>query len=873
MTQPPRIWQAVLRLIVHHSEQQFVEGDLEETFHEIEDAYDVRRARQWYRSQVLRSIPGFLLRTSYWSWEMTKNYLLLALRNIRKSLGFVTINVSGLAIGLACTIMIGLFTISELSFDRHHENAERIVRIVRTSKFTEIESRDPVTPAPLGPMLQANFPEVEDYFRLWKRGNEVELRTGTLTWMQSGVYDADASILDILTVPSAGPWVDRPLEQAFHLMLSESTARRLFGTGDVVGRTLKVQGEDYVVDGVYADFPATSHFRPAVLLSFETLVQQRPGLVGHLGNNLFHTYLLLAPGIAKEAVDAKIPGAIEAVAGPEVAARLGFYMQPLLDIHLHSHMERELEINGSVETLYVLGLIALFILVLAVVNFINLSTARSARRAREVGVRKAVGAYRNQVVSQFLGETIVLSFLSLVLSLLVVVGFAPVFSELSGRALDLMLLTRPLVVVGLLVFVTVVGLVAGAYPALVLARFNPVQVLKGTAVTPGSAGSPLFRRGLVVFQFVVSIILIVGTLIVDRQLTYLRSQPLGFNQEQMLVTRLRTPEMHRHGERLQTEFERVSGVSAVTGSSNLLGNGAGGVLIMPEGVEKGVDGITLALMLVESNFIDVMDVDLMAGRSFDPDRPLDIEDAFVINVQAAERMGWTPEEAIGKNILWPSGLDGSSPPVRDGVVIGVIDDFHFTSLHSAVEPLMLIPADATPTYLMSRIGTGNVFGTMKDLEEAWGRVFPEDAFESFFLDAHFDSLYASEERSSRLFRVFSFLAIALAGLGLLGLASHTTSRRVREIGIRKVMGASSAGILRMLLTEFVGLVAVSFVLAAPLAWYIMQGWLANFPYRVGTDPAVYVAAALAVLVLTAVTVGYHALRAAWSDPVDAIRNE
>ena len=873
MTCPPRIWLAILRLIVHHSEQQFVEGDLEETFHEIEASYGVRHARRWYRSQVMRSIPGFLLRTSYWSWEMTKNYLLLALRNFRKSLGFMTINVSGLAVGLACAVMIGLFTISELSFDKHHEKAERIMRVVRTSQFTEIETRAPISPAPLGPMFRANFPEVEDYFRLFQRGNEMELRVGEVTWLQSEVYDADASILDMLTIDAAGPWVDTPLEQAFRLMLSESTAERLFGVRDVVGRTIAVQGEDYIVDGVFADFPGTSHFRPSVLLSFETLIQQRPDLVGHMGNNMFHTYLLLPPGVPKEAVDERIPAAIEAVAGPEVASKMGFYLQPLLDIHLHSHMEYELEINGSIETLFILGVIALFILVLAIVNFINLSTARSAQRAREVGVRKAVGAYRNQVVSQFLGETLVLSFLALVFSLLLVVLFAPVFSELSGRSLDLMLLANPWVILGMLAFVGLVGLCAGAYPAFVLARFNPVHVLKGSSVTPGSAGSPLFRRGLVVLQFTVSIVLIIGTLIVGRQLSFLRDQPLGFDQEQMLITRLRTPEMNRNGERLMSEFERVSGVSDVTASSYLLGSGAAGVLIVPDGSERGVDGVSINSIVVETDFVDVMDVDIISGRNFDSDRPLDLENAFLINSQAAQWLGWTPEEAIGKNILWPSSMDGSTPPVREGQVIGVIDNFHFTSLHSTVEPLMLLPAENTPSYIMTRIGTTSVFNTMHDLQEAWSRVFPEDSFESFFLDEHFDSLYAAEERSARLFRVFSILALTLAGLGLLGLASHTTSRRVREIGIRKVMGASSAGILRMLLTEFVGLVVISFIVAAPLAWYVMQGWLSNFPYRVATDPTVYLFAALLVVALTGVTVGYHALRAAWSNPIDAIRYE
>jgi len=804
---------------------------------------------------------------------MTKNYLLLALRNIRKSLGFMTINVSGLAIGLACTIMIGLFTISELSFDTHHEKADRIARVARTSKFTEIESRAAVTPAPLGPMLAANFPEVEDYFRLWKRQNDLELRIEDVISQQSNVYDADASMLEILSVEAAGPWVDAPLSQPFHMMLSASTAERLFQTRDVVGRSVEVQGEAFVVDGVYSDFPSNSHFRPAALLSFATLIQQRPELVGHMGNNLFHTYLLLTPGTKMETVDAKFPGVIEAAAGPEVAARLGFYLQPLTDIHLHSRLDHELEVNGSVETLFILGMIALFILTLAAVNFINLSTARSARRAREVGVRKAVGAHRSQVVSQFLEETLVLSFLALVMSLLMVVVFAPLFSELAGRPLDLLMLMQPGVVAGLVGFVVVVGLAAGFYPALVLARFNPIQVLKSGTAGAGNSGSPLFRRGLVVFQFVVSIVLIIGTLVVNQQLEFLRSQPLGFDQDQMLVTRLRTPEMHQNGERLMEEYKRVSGVSAVTASGSLLGGGASTVLIMPEGVQQGVDGVSLAMMMVRPDFIDVMNVGTLAGRSFDPERQTDLDNAFVINGQAARRMGWSAEEAVGKEIIWPSGMDGSSPPVRQGEVIGVMEDFHFASLHTAVEPLIMVPAERAVTYIMTRVETSDVVATVRRLEAAWAQVYPEDAFESFFLDEHFDTLYQTEERSARLFSVFSILALTLAGLGLLGLASHSTSRRIREIGIRKVMGASSGSILGLLLKEFVGLVLVAFMVASPAAWFIMRGWLENFPLRVGADPAVFLTAGFLVAILTALTVGFHALRAAWSDPVEAIRCE
>ncbi len=872
VSHPPRIWQLVLRSIVHHSEQQFVEGDLEETFHEIEGDYGSRRARQWYRSQVLRSIPGFLLRTTYWSLEMTKNYLLLALRNLRKSLGFMSINITGLAVGIACTIIIGLFAISELSFDTHHEQADRIMRVVRTSNFTEVETRSPITAAPLGPMFTANFPEITNYFRLQKRRADIEMRVNGRVFSESDVYDADASILDILNIPAARPMTADALEQAYRLLLSESVAERMFGTQDPQGQTIQVLGSDYVVDGVFRDFPATSHFRPSVLLSFETLVQTRPGVINHMGNNFFHTYLLLNAATDRSVVDAKFPAAIEAVAGPEVASRIGFHLQPMLDIHLHSHMDGELEPNGSVETLLILGMIALFILILAIVNFINLSTARSARRAREVGVRKAVGAHRTQVISQFLGETIMLSALALLVGLGMTFVFEPIFSELAGRPLDLSLLVHPGFLAGLVGFVLFVGLLSGFYPALVLARFNPVVVLKGDLLA-GQSGSSFFRRALVVFQFTVSIVLIVGTLIVNRQLSYLQDRPLGFDEEQVLVTRMRTPEMRRSGATLISEFERQAGVEGVTASSSLLGNGAGGVLLMPEGVESGEDGVSVAMLHVRPGFSDLMDVSVLNGRRFDPDRPADLDEAFLINRTAALRMGWTASEAVGRSIVWPSSLDGSTPDVMEGRVVGVLDDFHFQSLHTQVEPLVLVATADVPSYIMTRVRTEDLSATMQGLEQAWAQVYPDDSFEAFFLDDHFNNLYAAEERSARMFRLFSLLAIALAGLGLLGLASYSTSRRTREIGIRKVMGASSTSILRLLVSEFVILVSIAFVIASPIAWYIMRGWLSNFPYRVGVEPQAFLMAGAAALILTVVTVGYHATRAAWSDPIETIRYE
>jgi len=870
---PPIFWSWLLRIVLHSSEEQYVEGDLEETFHELIQAYGHRKAANWYRSQVIRSVPLLLFRSSIWGIVMGKNYLIIALRNLKKSLGFASINITGLAVGLACTLMIGLFAVDELSYDRHHENADQIVRLIRTSRFSGTEESSPVTAGPFGPMFTSGFPELENFFRLQKRRSGVDVEAGEKTWTEMSFYDADASILDILSIRMTSPSDGNALTLAYHLMLSEQTARRMFGGIDPTGDVVRVQGKDYVIDGVFEDFPETSHFKPDVLASFETLIQERPNQISHMGNNFFYTYFLLAPNALAQDAQAKFNGAIEATAGPEVAALIDFSLQPLTDIHLTSHYNYELEANGSVEALLVLGIIALFILTLAVVNFVNLSTARSAARAREVGVRKAVGAHRQQIVTQFLGETLLLSTFALLVSIVLVDMASPVFEQLSGRHLGLKLLYTWPVLLGLAGFTLLVGLAAGLYPAAVLSKYRPATVLKGGSVRASDSGSPLFRKGLVVFQFSVSMILIIGTLMVNNQLEYLQSRPLGFDSEQVLVTRLRTPAMKNTGRSIMDQFEQVSGVSGITASSSLLGNGAGGVLFIPEGVERGEEGLAMATLHVDTDFLSVLDVELVAGRDFSEDRLADMDDAYIINRQAAEQMGWGVADAVGKSLIWPTSLDGSTPNAREGTIVGVVEDFHFTSLHKLVEPLVIVPADGMPSYMLTKMTSSDVSSTMVELEEAWSALLPQTAFDSFFLDDHFGNLYTEEERSARMFGVFSLLAVILAGLGLLGLASYTTTRRTREIGIRKVMGATSASIVQMLASEFSILIGVAFVLSVPISYLIMDGWLSNFPYRTEQSFWVFAIAGLLTLALSLLTVGYHSLRAAFSNPISTLHHD
>ena len=756
MKQPPIIWEWILRIAIHGNEEQYVLGDLEETFNLVAIDYGGRRARSWYRRQVLLSLLTFLIRSAKWNLIMINNYLKIALRNLRKSFGYTSINITGLAVGLACTMTIGLFAMSELTFDTHHDNVDRIVRLIKTSRFGDGEDISPVTSGPYGPMLTEALPELADFFRLRQRRSGTEVVSGEAVYYEADIYDADASILQILSVRPASAFSAEPLEVAFHALISESTARRMFNRIDLNGQNIEIDGSQYTIDGVYEDFPLNSHFRPSIIGSFATLEQTMAGTLAHPGNNFLYTYFLLESEGSEGAAEQKINTALETYVGPAIAAKLDFALQPLKSIHLKSHYEDELEPNGSMESLLIVSAIGLFILILAVVNFINLSTARSARRAREVGVRKAVGAHRRQIAGQFLSETVLLSYLALGAAAVLVYSFSNTFEVISGRELDLSLITQPAILALIIVFSGCVGMVAGLYPALVISSFRPVRVLKGGSQAASDTGSQLLKKGLVVLQFSISIVLIISTLLVGRQLTFMKSASLGFNSDQILVTRLRNDQARDAAKELIDRTRRDISVLGVTSASTLLGDGPGSILFIPEGIERGEDGIAMATMHVDFDFTSTMDIAVLSGRSFDSDRPADITESFVINAQAANRMGWSVEEAIGKQLIWPTTLDGSRPPARVGQIIGVVDDFNFTSLHHTVTPLVLALNEGRPRYIMTRIESSMIPATLARLRDSRSEIVQLSGLESFFLNDHFDRLYAAEERFGKMFRFFRF---------------------------------------------------------------------------------------------------------------------
>ncbi|MDA1027886.1 MAG: ABC transporter permease [Bacteroidetes bacterium] len=872
ISKPPIFWQALVQVFAHAAEESYILGDLEETYASVEADYGKTRARAWYRRQVILSIPHLAARFVVFGIVMSKNYLLIALRNLRKSLGYTSINMFGLAVGLTCSLLIGLYVVSEISFDTHHEKANRIVRLVRTSNFGGGENTSPATSGPMGPLFASGLPEIESFFRLRQRPSVEVTRDGNV-WYEEGFYDADASIFKSLTIPVLSSVGEGALEAPFRIMLSRTAALKFFNSVDITGQTLTVRGTEYAVDGVYEDFPLQSHFRPLMMGSFATLEQTIPETVQHLGNNLFFTYFLLKSPNALEEAQSKIPALIEQTAGPEIASKLAFSFQPLLDIHLYSHYVDELDVNSSVTSLVLISAIGFFILILAIVNFINLSTARSTRRAREVGVRKAIGAHRMQIAAQFIAETMMLSFLALGASLLMFWGVRPLFEEVTGRTLDVLLLRDPIILGAIALFTSLVGLAAGAYPAFVISSFVPTIVLKGSTSGRNEGGNQFLRKGLVVFQFSISVVLIISTMMVWRQLDYLRSKSLGIDSGQVLVTRLRNTTVREAAAALKSEFLQDASVSGVSATSSLLGNEGGTVLMVPEGTQNAEDGIIMNTMHADFDFVDLMGIQVLEGRSFDESQATDLEDAYLINERAAEKMGWTAQEAIGKEIIWPSSIDGSTPPVRVGTVIGVMKDFNFASLHTVVEPLVLIPSVAPPAYLMVKLSTTDLPATLSRLENTWETVVPKNSFDSFFLDDHFDQLYQSEERFGTMFAYFAVLAIVLACLGLLGLVSFTLDRRTREIGIRKTLGASSSSIIKMLTQEYALLIGISLVVAIPTAFLLMDRWLEGFPYRTDQSIAVFLTAALSIICISLVTIGFHAIRAASMDPVHALRHE
>lgn len=819
---------------------------------------------------------------------MFKNYLTIAIRNLRKHRFYTFINVAGLAIGIASCLIIVLFVLNELSYDKHHEKASRIYRINGEIKFGGNHLMLAVAPAPMAEAMLHDYPEVESAVRFRSWGSFlVKKDESAENFKEYNVMWVDSTFFKIFSVPVLEGNPNTSLKEPNCVAISEKTARKFFPNGSAMGQVLILDNRlPMKVTAVFKDMPTTGHFDFDILISMAGLDDAKS--TNFLSNN-FNTYLLLKEGADAQALEAKLPGFVEQYHGPQAAGILGgeFSMQkfqaagnklqytlmPLTDIHLHSDLIAEVRPNSDIIYVYLFSAVALFILMIACINFMNLSTARSSNRAKEVGVRKVMGSLRSHLVRQFLTESILLSLFSFFLAVGFAYLFLPMFNNLSQKSLSLPL-ADPNFYVVIFIASLFVGLMSGLYPSFFLSAFKPVNVLKGNVALGMKSG--LIRSSLVVFQFVVSILLVIGTLTVNRQLNYIQNKKIGFEKDQVIVVH----DAYALGDNIQAFKEEVlknnfmlSGT--ISGYLPVSGTRRNDNTFWPEGGQPTQENmVSLQNWTVDSDYLKTLGMKLKTGRFFSMEFPSD-SSTIVMNQSAVKQFNWG-DDPIGKKISTFSGNnpDGSPDPnsVRSFTVIGVVEDFHFESLKQNITPLAFF-LNRSNGSVSFRFESQNTQDVIHAIENKWKTLAPGQPFQYSFLDEDFGRMYSAEERLGKVFVVFAGLAIVIACLGLFALTSFTAEQRTKEIGIRKVLGASVGSIVVLLSKEFGKLIIIAFVIAAPLAWFGVDWWLKNYTYKVEVGIFVYLFAGGVSFAIAWLTMSYQSIKAATSNPVNSLRSE
>ena len=799
---------------------------------------------------------------------MLHNYLSVALRNLRRHPAYSLINISGLAIGMATCILILMYIQDELGYDRYHPHAERVYRIVDDIESGGQTNQTAGTPTGWGPALKRDFPEIELLVRM--RGTEsawlVDL--GNTIYYERKVIWAEPELFEMFSMPLVLGDPATALSEPYSMVISEDLAYKYFGAEDPIGKAVNLDNRwDFMVTGVMRNLPTNSHMRPDMLVSYTTM-----NVIGswdlddwEYHRNLY-TYIRLRENVSSDEFEAKLPAFLERHAGDqyrEAGISLRPSLQPLVDIHLFSNRESEHEPNGDIRYVALFMVIAFLILIIACINFINLATARSEMRAREVGVRKVLGANRLQLIRQFLGESVLMAGLAAIVAVLLVQLALPAVNEIARKQLVLPL-TDWTVLAVLVLGTILIGLAAGSYPAAYLSGFLPAIVMKGNPET-GKKGLGM-RQVLVVVQFSMSIFLLVSTAVIHDQLEFIQTKRLGFDKEHVMVVPITGSHQVPNTPVLK---QRLSGMPGVVGVATTTGVPGMRVLpimeVRPDGMPPE-DHLMMATLHVDENFLDVMDIDVIAGRNFSPDWGTDTTGGVLLNETAVRNLGWgTPNDALGRQFERLS-FEGVVP----GRVIGVVRDFHLRTIHEEIEPAAIM----TSTYhifVLIRIAPDNIPETIGRIEEVWRDVDPRFPLDYTFLDEDFDALYRTDHQLGEIFAVFAFLAIFVACLGLLGLASFSIQQRTREIGIRKVVGSSVSGIVILLSKDFMKYVLLANLIAWPLAYFVMSNWLQNYAYAAALDFTWFLAGGVVAMVIAWLTIGAHAVAASRRNPVNALR--
>ena len=814
---------------------------------------------------------------------MLKNYLKVAFRSLVKQRIYSVINILGLSVGIASALLITLYVQYEFSYDKYLTNADNIYKIALERKYPNHSTFYAVVPHSYSEVIASDIPEIKQVTRLTPPNNNVLVsyknsRDEKKSFEENFVSAADSNFFKMFQIPfikgNAGSALTKPND----LVITATTAKRYFGDEDPMGKTLDVDGGNFTVTGVIQDLPENSHFRFDFITNISAIAfYKRENYTGFSA----HMYLELSPGSNPKAVESKIPGLVDTYAAAQIERNLGkswadykkegngyrYFLQPLTSIHLDAtNIEAKMEPGGSINFMYFLISIAVLLVVIACINFMNLATARSAERAREVGVRKTMGSQKGQLIAQFLAESTLLSLIASGLAMVIIQLVLPAFNELTEKHLNLHLSFS--IAIGLLALALFIGFLAGSYPAFVLSGFNPVVVMKGNFT--GNKSGNWLRNGLVIFQFSISIVLIVGTLVVRQQMQYLQSKSLGFDKEQMLVVERAFVLDREKAKTFVEELRQLPDIRGAAVSSALPGKQGDfqGIFFQPEGSSEI---LTTKSMLVADEMAETLGMELVEGNWFSQNTNDSLN--ILLNEAAVKTMGL-------KN---PIGLKLSNVQQRrEGnvtvayTIIGVVKNFHFQSLRDQITPLVMLSTETNPgnfQYVMVRIKAGQYESAIATIESQWNAMAPDQPFHYLFLDENFNANYKAEKQAGKLFVVFSGLAILVACIGLFGLSAYTAHLRTKEIGIRKVMGASVSGVVILLAKDFTRMVLLAFLIAVPASWYLMKQWLEGFAYRIDLSVGVFLIAGVITIMIAWATVSFQTIKAAIINPVKSLKVE
>lgn len=796
---------------------------------------------------------------------MLRNYLIITIRNFMRQWSYSLINLLGLTIGLTAVILILTYVFNEFSYDRFHKDYKSIYRIVTDIDISGNNQTFALSQTPLGPEVTDRYPEITTYTRIHRPWNSALISKDEIKYYEKNIIYADSGFFRTFSFNVLQGNPDEILTRPNTIVLTSSLAKKFFGNEDPVGKVVKRNSsQDLEITGVVEDPPANSHFTFSGIISFVTLYEgdRAQWMDSWIGNINYYTYLKTLPGTTVRQLEKEVNETVLEKAGQSFED-YGFSLyaraQPLTEIHLRSDFQHDIGNHGNIIYVYIFIVVAFVILIIAAINFMNLSTARSANRAREVGIRKVNGAKRRSLIFQFLGESLMFSIAALILALIIANYLIGGFGLLMSCELNLGLtenLNHILIFFGIS---AVIGLMAGLYPAFYLSNFRPVRVLKGE-VTRGKAGVT-FRNILVITQFAISVVLIISTIVVYSQISYIQNKDLGFNHDQVLIAPVRNNDVNKNIQSVKQRLENIPGVVKTAVSQNYFGNSFSGNGYRFRNTPPN-QTILMSFILIDKDFIDLYDMEMKEGRSFSEDFSTD-EDAVIMNEAAVAFSGL--EDPIGENVWGPDSTESK--------IIGIVKDFHFSSLHEKIEPVMILNTRENFNYLNIKLDGTNVSETIGRLSQEWSEIDPERPFDYFFLDDTFNNLYENDRRLGSIYLYFTILAIFIALLGLFGLSSFITEQKTREISIRKVLGATSANIVMRLSTNFLFLILIANAIAWPVGWYLMKNWMENFAYKAGINPVAFVAAAAASLFISFLTVSIQSYRASIANPADNLRTE